>query len=87
MSAADSEIVFKARLAELGLNDFLGKFVEKGWVTFADFACCCSDLGKGDGELFQKEVVDVILADNVALVPRLRRLYLQSYAIYAADME
>ena len=89
MSAADSKAVFLARLAELELQDLKSKFEERGWVTFNDFAFSCSDPTGKDAEAFKKEILDVLVPDkeDAAKIPRIRRLYTQSYVIGSAEME
>ena len=89
MSAADSQAVFFARLAELELTDLKPKFVANGWVTFNDFAFSCSDPTGKDTAIFKKEVLDVLAPDSsdAPKIPRIRRLYTQSYVIGAAEME
>ena len=89
MSAADSQAVFLARMTELGLIDLKPIFVANGWMTFNDFAFSCSDPTGKDTEIFKKEVLDVLITGEATkpLVPRVRRLYTQSYVIGAAEME
>ena len=87
MSAADSSSVFFARVVELGLIDLKDKFTALGWTSFADFAFACSDFKGSDPALFQKEVIDPLVGTEVNRVTRIRRLYMQSYAVGAAEME
>ena len=87
MAAADSETVFFARVAELGLGDLKPKFVENGWKSFSDFAFACSDFKNSDPNLFNTEVVKPLVAEAKDRIPRIRRLYMQSYVIGSAEME
>ena len=68
---------------DYGLKDLAGKFKEMGWDTFSDFAFATSDPSGKDASAFQKEVVETVLTgEQKAMIPKLRRLYAQSY-IYA----
>ena len=87
MAAVDSKFAFANRLAELGLGDLKPKFESNGWATFGDFAFATSDFQGKDPEKFEKEVVDKLLGDDKSRVPKLRRLFLQSYVLAAADLE
>ena len=87
MTAADSETVFFARVAELGLGDLKPKFVENGWKSFSYFAFACSDFKNSDPNLFNTEVVKPLVAEAKDRIPRIRRLYMQSYVIGSAEME
>ena len=87
MAAADSSSVFFARVAELGLGDLKGVFTAQGWTTFADFAFACSDFKGSDPALFKTEVITPLVGEETNRVSRIRRLFMQSYAIGAAEME
>ena len=86
MAAADSSLVFFKRVAELGLGDLEETFKSKGWTCFADFAFACSSLQAADPEIFKAEVLIPLLGDDETRVPRVRRLYMQAYAVGAAEM-
>ena len=87
MSAVDSSVVFAAKIDELGLSSLKDKFVSQNWNSFAKFAFATSSFKEPDAEVFQKQVLDVLLpSDDQSLAPVVRRLYMQSYAIAAADM-
>lgn len=87
MSAADSSSVFFSRVAELGLIDLKDRFTAQGWTSFSDFAFACSDFKGSDPALFKNEVIVSLVGDEVNRVTRIRRLYMQSYAVGAAEME
>ena len=87
MAAAESETVFFARLEELGLGDLKSKFQEFGWTSFADFAFACSDFKNSDPKLFQSEVIEPLVGAETNRIPRIRRLYMQSYVVGSAEME
>ena len=80
----DSKVAFAATLQELGLDKLKDQFVKNGWDTFVNFAFSTSDPKGADPAAFQNEVVEVLLGKepaqgDKALIPRLRRLYAQSY--------
>ena len=80
--AHNSKTAFERALAETGLTELKAKFTEFGWDTYNDFAFSTSDPAGKDPERFQKEVIDAILPDDgskKSLIPKLRRLYAQSY--------
>ena len=86
----DSKVAFTATLKELGLDKLKDQFEKNGWDTFVNFAFSTSDPKGADPAAFQKEVVDVLLGTdpgegNKPLIPRLRRLYAQSY-MFASKM-
>ena len=87
LNFAESSAVFYARLEELGLSDLKAKFVERGWTSHADFAMASSDFSGKDNELFTKEVVTPLVGDATDRLTKIRRLFVQSYAVHAADME
>ena len=80
----DSLVAFNGALVDMGLEKLKDVFAKNGWNTFLNFAFSTSDPKGADASAFQKEVVDVLLGadpspDDKALVPRIRRLYAQSY--------
>ena len=88
MAAVDSPVVFAARLKELGLEEFKTSFEDKGWTTFAAFAFSTSSFRQPEGDEFLKEVIEPLIgASDHKLVPQIRRLFMQAYAVTAADME
>ena len=86
MAAADSSLVFFKRVAELGLIDLKPTFESKGWTSFGDFAYSCSSMQAADPEIFKAEVLVPLLGEDESRVPRVRRLYMQSYAVGAAEL-
>ena len=84
-----SETAFAALIAELKLDALMPAMKINGWLTFGDFAFATGDPEGKNAELFQEEVVEVLLAadgSQKALVPRLRRLYAQSYIVASQAM-
>ena len=84
-----SETAFKALITELQLTELMPKFLENGWTTFGDLAFSTGDPDGKDVALFQKDVVEVLLpadGSKKALLPRLRRLYAQSYIVASQSM-
>ena len=85
----NSTTAFAAALKELELDSLLPKMSEFGWDTFNDFAFSTSDPSGKDADAFQTQVVDKLLATDGSqkrLVPRLRRLYAQSYVVASEAM-
>ena len=87
MATVDSKTVFVARLAELGLGGLKDKFIAQGWCTFADFAFATSDFKGTDPALFEKDVIKPLVGEDTVRVPKIRRLFMQSYMLAAADLE
>ena len=87
MAAADSKAVVIARLGEMGLADLQPKFEEFGWCSFSDFAYSYTDFKGTDPAIFEAEVVDKLLTSDKSRAPRVRRLFMQSYATAAAELE
>ena len=86
VSPVESEPVFFARLATLGLDDLKPIFVRKGWTTFADFALGSSDLSGRDSDKFNAEIIIPLLGDPPAeaRITKIRRLFTQAYAAHAS---
>ena len=87
--ANSSKTALTALASELGLADLLPNMKDHGWETFGDFAFATSDPEGKNHDLFQTQVVDILLATDgsqKALVPRLRRLYAQSYMVASQAM-
>ena len=85
----NSPTAFASFVAELDLTALLPKMKEHGWTTFGEFAFCTGDPTGKDHELFKSDVIDVLLAadgSQKALIPRLRRLYAQSYIVASHEM-
>ena len=88
-NASSSESAFKSFVDELQLTPLFPKMKEHGWVTFGDFSFATGDPDGKDAALFDKDVVQVLLpADGTMknLLPRLRRLYAQSYIVSSQNM-
>ena len=87
--ALDSVAVFKARVLKLGMNEDHFKVMEaKGWNTLGGFAFSSSYApGQPNDAPFIEGVAKPIfgVADH-QLVPALRRLFYEAYAIAAHDM-
>ena len=84
-----SETAFKSFVAELQLTPLWDAMVTNGWKTFGDFAFSTADPEGKDATLFEKQVVDVLLASDGSqkhLLPRLRRLYAQAYIVASQSM-
>ena len=82
-----SKTAFAKALHEYGLDPLKEQFKKNGWDTYSDFAFSTSDPSGKDASAFQKEVVDEILKSDGSekhLIPKLRRLYAQSY-IFAPE--
>ena len=78
--AHSSKTAFSQAMTDYGLGELAEKFKEMGWETFADFAFATSDPSGKDASAFQKEVVETVLTpEQKAMIPKLRRLYAQSY--------
>lgn len=88
--AADSVVAFKEQVDTLGLTDLYAKFQSNGWDTFMNFAFSTSDSTGKDPAVFEAEVIKVLLDDPAAekaLIPRIRRLFHQSYVVAATEMD
>ena len=77
MSVVDSEAVFSARCAKVGLSETaIAALREKGWGTHANFAFSTAVIpGQGDDSVFVRDVITAVLgsADH-ASAAALRRL-------------
>ena len=87
MAAAESATVFFARAAELGLGDLKSRFEARGWCSFADFAFACSDFKNSNPAIFEEEVIKPLVGEDVSRIPKIRRLFMQSYIVGSAEME
>ena len=94
--AGNSEIAFKAALESLEIGNLHGLFVAQGWKTFIDFAFATSDPKGQDPKLFDEEVIQVLLGkpdaetgygEKKTMIPRVRRLYAQSYTYASKEMQ
>ena len=83
--SSDTTAAFKATVKELGLEDLWNKFDANGWDTFTNFAFSTADPSCKDIPGFEKEVVpqliDIAKPDEKKLLPLIRRLFAQSYAV------
>ena len=69
--------------------------MEKGWTSYADFACAISATAKDNDDLFVEKITKHILGTtgtpavlaNPHLAPRVQRLFLLSYTVHAAELE
>ena len=82
----DSEAAFRATVKELGLENAIWSKLEKnGWSCFSDFAFAVPDPTGRDVQGFEEKIVPMLLDvekdDERKLLPRLRRLYAQAYAV------
>ena len=90
MSYGDSSAVFEQRALHMGLSaDVLKMIVDKGYRNMAMFACSCN---YSPGASTDKPFLDMIAATlgrehNPAELSILRRLFNESYANVAADIE
>ena len=76
----DSQAVFQARVRELGLQAHSERFAAAGWTTYSNLAFSTGYArGNADEELFNREVI-------VLGRPKLRRLFVESYTLAAADL-
>ena len=88
--AVSSKTAFKAALAELELTSLAAAFEDNGWETFFDFAFSTSDPSGKDHQLFEAEVIKVLLAADGSqkkCIPKLRRMYAQSCIAASAHMQ
>ena len=88
--ASDSVASFRALVKELGLDSLWSKFDDNGWNTFVNFAFSTPDPSCRDVPGFEKEVLPVLLdvekPEEKKMVPLVRRLFAQSYAVANALM-
>ena len=88
MAAVDSTDVFMARLEELGLESVKQKVKDLGWTGFGDFAFATTGFKEPEPEVFAKEVLVLLLGDAAhSLAPRVRRLFMQAYAVTQQDLQ
>ena len=84
--ALDSAAVFAARLAELGLDSLLPKFVSLGFSTYGDFAYA-SDPNSRDETTFLRDIVVPLLGrEDSPLKARLRRLHFEAFTLATQDL-
>ena len=90
MSVVDSEAVFAARCAKVGLSErAVTALRDKGWGTYANFAFSAAVVpGQGGDSIFVRDVITAILgsADH-ASAAALRRLHFESYTLTAAEIK
>ena len=83
----DSEEVFKQRLARLGLGQVEPAFERQGWTTYANFGFATAyNPAKSSEAEFELRVVAPLLGRERKLIPAVRRLYLESYALAAKEV-
>ena len=89
MSSVDSEAVFFALVAKLGLAEYIPKFVECGWRTHGHFAFSANYApGHPDDSNLRNEVVARLTGDdNHPLLATIRRLFFESYTQYAREAQ
>ena len=88
MSAIDSEIVFFARIEEIGLSKHLDAFKKKKWTTMATFAFATSELREPSAEVFNEEVLKPLFGSSSHEdAPQVRRLFMQAFGAAAAEMQ
>ena len=84
-TTADSTAGFRALVKDLGLDHLWDKFEANGWNNFVNFAFSTPDPSFKDVPGFEKtvlpEILDVSDAEQKKLVPVVRRLFAQSYAV------
>ena len=89
MSVVHSETVFFQRAAQCGLSDeVVGKFKEKNWRTYAQFAFSSSYVpGQGNDQDFVDNVATPILGrgDHPDL-PKIRYLHYEAYSLAAQEI-
>ena len=90
MSVVDSEAVFAARCAKVGLSErAVTALRERGWGTYANFAFSAAVVpGQGGDSIFVRDVITAILgsADH-ASAAALRRLHFESCTLTAAELK
>ncbi|CAE7029855.1 unnamed protein product [Symbiodinium sp. CCMP2592] len=90
MAVVDSEAVFEARCAKVGLSSAtIAALKGKGWGTFANFAFSTSFIpGQGEDSVFVRDVVVAVLgSSDHASAAALRRLHFESYTLTAAELK
>ena len=89
MAFADSQVEFARRVSDLGLGEKMDSFVKNGVKCFADLAFSSDYIQHGpNSELFTKDLVVPILgSDSSPLRPALRRLFVESHTLAAADLK
>ena len=87
--SADSQVVFQARVAALGLEAFNAKFVELGWGTLGEFAFSVNFTpGPADPAVFAEKVVAPLTGQgNHQKTAALRRLFFEAYTTVAAETQ
>ena len=85
--ALDSPASFNNRVAELGLDAHVARFITAGWLTLADLAFASSFVPGGDEAAFTTDIVTVGLGSAThADKAKLRRLFFEAYTLAAADL-
>ena len=89
MSIVESTAEFEARLKDLGLHAFLGKFGELGVTTLSELAYCSDWIpgGSVSSEVFAKDVLIPVLGSAEHLKRHgVKRLFSEAYIMAAADL-
>ena len=88
MAFVDSQVECARRVSDLGLGEKMDSFVQ-GAKCFADFAFASDYISQGpNSELFSQNLVAPILGTvSRPLRPAIRRLFVESYTIAAADLK
>ena len=89
MAFVDSQVEFAQHVSDLGLGEKMDSFVKNGIKCFADPAFAPDYTPPGpQSELFTKDlVVPIWGSDSSPLRSALRRLFVESYTLAAADLE
>ena len=84
----DSKTVSVEAVEELELEDFMPKFIDEGWDTFANFAFCVPDFSGKDATAFESVLETILNKDGSQkkFKTRLRRLYAQAYYSTSSTM-
>ena len=83
----DSKADFRAGVNKVGLSEYWEKFEQRNWTTYANFAFASAYTpGAANEEGFIKDVVKVIVGENVQMHPAIRRLYFEAHTFVNADM-
>ena len=96
----ESTSVWEKRLADNGMGDLLDRFLANGWDTMANFAYAAGFApNTSDDTPFVQGIVVPLLGEppfNLStpegaraqtLIPKLRKLYWESYSMMSAHME
>ena len=80
--------VFLARLVEINCEDAIPFLNSKGWTTYAAYAFATDyNPNMADSEILTKKLLEPASGGNEKLVPHLRMLWHQAWAISTKEME